>query len=442
MMRSGITVEIGLARRGLRTVLLGTVAALLVMAGCSQMFPRDSKKEAKERWGEVRARLKYQLALESFKTRQLDEAQKHLGESLAMNPSLGAGHVLKARILLERGETAAASAALDVALRSGTDNAETDYLSGLIAQRYDRFDDALAWYQRAAEREPMQAHYVAAVAETLVALGRPTEALRTVEARFTDFEQNATLRAMAGEIYLMLDRYGEAAAAYRDAVRIAPEDKRVRGQLGLALTFAGNYQEAEIILSELVQESAKAAPTEDTPSMDTSLLIALGRCRLARGAPEAAEDVLRQATRVDPESRAGWALLARAALSCRDLLTARTAAERAAELDSVGENYLLLGYICWTQRDYAAAVRAAERVLRERREDSMALYLLAQSQHAAGQMTAAESSCRRALQDNPQCQWAQRLLDAPAPPQTRALAVPAMPFANKPPPPERSRSRP
>src|SRR6476620_1564862 len=121
-------------------------AALLVCAGCAQMFPADSKREAKDRWSGVRAKLKYELAQESFAAGQLDEAQKNLDESLTLKPDSGDAYVLHAKILLEKGQTASASEALDEAQRHGTDSPETDYLSGVISQRYEKLDDALAWY--------------------------------------------------------------------------------------------------------------------------------------------------------------------------------------------------------------------------------------------------------------------------------------------------------
>ena len=59
----------------------------------------------------------------------------------------------------------------------GADNPEVDYLAGVITQRYGRLREALAAYRKAADRNPRDAHYLAAVAETLVALDSTQEAL-------------------------------------------------------------------------------------------------------------------------------------------------------------------------------------------------------------------------------------------------------------------------
>ncbi len=384
---------------------------LLVLASCSSViFPPDSKKEAKDRWSQMRGKLKYQLAVETFTGGQLDEAQKHLNESIGLDPTAAAPYVLRAKILLERGETGSASDALDEALRHGGDTAETDYLSGLIAQRYGRFGDALAWYEHASTREPMNAPYVVAVAETLVALDRAADALARVRSRLTDFEQNATLRALAGGIYMMLDRYEEAADAYRDAARIVPDDQRLQYQLGLALTLSENYQEGAAVLAAAVKAEDPAAPVE------ASALSALARCRLAMNQPEEAKAAMRRVVEADPNSPRNWALLARAALAANDLLSARQAATRAAQMaPGEADPAILLAYICCEQRDFPTAIGILQGVLRAAPDDSMALYLLAQSHTALGNAAAAQECARRALRADPQAEWAGHMLGRPDP---------------------------
>ena len=376
---------------------------LLACAGCSQLFPADAKKEAKERWAGVRARLKYELAQESFTAGQFEEAQKHLDESLTLKPDSGEAYVLQAKILLEKGQTASASEALDEAQRHGTDSAETDYLSGVISQRYEKLDDALAWYRRAAQREPMSAPYVVAVAETLVSMGRVSEALELVNSRMTDFEENATLRAVAGEIYMMLDRYEEAADAYRDASRIAPDDAQLKEQLGFALALSRKYEEGSAVL-------ASANLGADAQS---SMLVALGRCRLGLNEGDEAKEVLRRAVDTDPGNAGTWVLLARACATSKDLLTARRAAAQAVQIEPSNRIYrLLLGCICWEQQDRPATVAALEQV-QQGGDDALAMYMLADCYRSMGKQELSQALVRRALESDPQCAWARQWTDTP-----------------------------
>lgn len=359
-----------------RALLLLTLAGGIACASCSELQTeqKTARQQAKQQWNDVRGKIKYQIAAESFSRGQLDVAQQQLDEVLAIAPNLPEAGVLQARILLERGEVASARTALQSAIMNGANGPESDYLTGVIAQRYGQFDDALLAYRRAAERDPRNAHYVAAVAETLVALDAPAEALALIESRWTDFEHNATLRGTAGQIYLLLGQYEKAADAYRDAVRIAPEDKTFKAQLGLALSLAGRNTETIAVLEPLCAEGARSG---ETPGY---LLTALGRAYLETDRCDEAKSTLRTATQVSPESLSAWSWLARAALTCGDLGTAYEAALKAAELGKgAPEPLILLGYICIRQGNGPAAVRALEEALEKQPGDAMTLYLLSQA---------------------------------------------------------------
>lgn len=358
-----------------RNWMFAATLSLALLASCGKNLTPDSKREAQDRWNLVRARMKCQIAAESFASGQLDQADKHLREAIDLEPTLPEAQVLRARILLERGETASAADALAEASRHGADSPETDYLNGMIAQRYGDFGNALAWYERAAKREAKNAHYLASVAETLVALGRAADALALVRERWTDFEQNATLRALAGGIYMMLDRYEEAADAYRDAARIASDDPVLKYQLGIALTLSGNYREAEGVLSAAVNGSKDVPP---------SALVALGRCRLATRNADGAKTVLLKATEADPDNGRAWALLAQAALECNDHITARRTATRAVQAAPDCQEYkLLLAWACCCQHDYDSAATILEDILRTAPNDKLAAQMLARCREAA-----------------------------------------------------------
>ncbi len=389
-------------------------ALLVAAAGCEQ-FPTFSthdqaKREAQDRWSNVRGRLKYQLAHDQFTAGRVDQSEKQLREAISLDPDLPEAFILLTKIHLERGETLAASEALHQAVGAGGETAETEYLKGMIAQRYERFDEALACYRRAAEGDPKNAHYVATIAETLVALDRATEALALIRERSTDFEQNATIRSLAGGIYMMLGRYEEAADAYREAVQIAPEDRVLQSQLGLALALSDQYQEARRVLAPLV---------DDEPDAAGSILLALGRCELQLGEPERAKQVLQRAVNAEPINPRYWTWLARAALASNDFMTARRAAGQAKRLaPESAEHAMLLGFVCWRQEDYPAAAEALEQGNRLEPGEPMTLCLLGQTRASLGDHDAAKLCYTQALEADPKCEWARRLLDetAPSPP--------------------------
>ncbi len=386
------------------TWMVTLAAAGLGLVSCSELTLPNSKDEAQGRWNMMRSRLKYQLAAGSFDKGQLDEAQEFLSEAIGLNPEDADGYVLMTRILLERGETASATETLAEATRCGGETAETHYLNGLIAQRYARFTEALSRYQRASELEPTNAHYVATVAETLVALDRVADALALVEDRCIDFEQNATLRSVAGGIYAMLGRYKAAADAYRAAALIAPDDQTLQFQLGVSLALSGDYKEGRTVLSAVA-----ATAEEDIPG---SVLTALGRCHLGLGEYDQAKVVARRVVDADPDNVRAWSLLGQAALASGDLLTARRAATRAVQIEPASRDHaMLLAYVCWRQQDYVPAVTSLEGLLHDAPDDLIALYLLGRCHEATGNPRAAEDCYHRALRVNPRCQWARELLE-------------------------------
>ena len=352
------------------------LVSLLASASCSELGVdhKTAQRQAEQRWSNVRGKIKLQIATESFSHGELDQAQKQLDEALALDPTIPEAYVLHARILLERGEIGSAQEALNNAISRGANDAESDYLAGVIAQRYGRLSEALAAYRRAADRNPHDAHYVVAVAETLVELDSTQEALELIERRWTDFEHNATLRATAGQIYMLTGRYERAADVYREAVRISPDDQTLQCQFGVALAMAEKHAEAVSVLAPVAKKD------KDLPSY---ALVALGRAYLGSGQAAEAKTTLRRATQVSPNSLSAWSWLARAALAGNDLVTAREAAAKASECGGgAPEPLILLGYVCLRQGHHAAAIRALETALQKQPNDPLALYLLAEARRA------------------------------------------------------------
>jgi tetratricopeptide (TPR) repeat protein len=371
--------------------------------GCAQLIPPDSKQEAHDRWSEVRAELKYHLASDRFENGHLDEAYELVRESIGLNPNTQASYVLLTRILIERGEIALAAVTLSESLTYGSDTAETDYINGVIAERYRRFDDALKWYQQATTRDALNPHYVVAVAEMLVTLDRAPEALQLVKERWVDFEQSAALRALAGGIYMMLEEYEPAVDAYRQAHRIAPDDVTLAFQFGSVLMMAERYEEALTVLSDATKEAAL---------VPSSIWLKLGQCQLALDQSKEAKQSFQRVVAEDPNNVRGWDYLARASLASGELLMARRAATKAVQLNpGHRDTLMLLGYVCYRQRDYSNAVTSFENVIRDDDEEPIALCLLGRSHEGLGNVSQAEKCYQRALRANPNCEWARQLLD-------------------------------
>jgi len=389
----------------MQKVMIRMVLVLLLAhaGGCSSLLkPPDSKAEADLRWRKIRAQLKYQLALESYEKGRLDEAHHTLQEVVGLYPDDADAYVLLTRLRLEKGETAAASEALDQALRCGGDSPETDYLSGMIAQRYERFDVALDWYRSASERSPNDVQYVLAVAEMLVTLNRFDEALSLVKTREPDFDNSAALRSLVGEVHMIRGQYAEAAEAFRAAHRIDPEDTMATSDLATALVLAEQYAEARDVFLEIEKAQGDLARHQRT---------ALGRCCMKLGDAQTARTEYRKLVESDPQDVEAWKGLAEAALELHDLMTARQAAGKCYELaPGDGQHALLYGFVCYRQKDdseAAAALRVAVHLLKD---DPMAHCLLGRCLQRLGRTDEARNCYRQALAVQPDNPWARQLL--------------------------------
>ncbi len=401
------------APTGGRSAIAGAVLAVLLatqVCGCAVLFPKNPHKEAQGRWNEVRGRIKLQLAQDQFNAGRVRESEVQLKEAIGLDPTSAPAHILAAKLNLEKGELVAARESLDAAVRYGGVTPEISYLSGIIAQRYGDLDAALAYYREAAERAPQSAAYVVAQAETLTALGRLSEALDLIRARRTDFERNATLRALAGDIHTILGQYEAASDAYREAVLLAPDDPVFRLELGVALARARRDEEAIKVLAPVL------AQKRDAP---WSARLALGRAYLARDNPSEAREVFRNATRAFPGEAQPWSWLARAALASGDLITARQASEKATSLSPQdAAAWLTLGYVSQRQKDYPCARRALETSLRLEPGDPLAHCLLGQVLEAEGQKREAVLHYRQAIEADGDYEWARELLAAADGPST------------------------
>jgi len=130
------------------------------------------------------------------------------------------------------------------------------------------------------------------------------------------------------------------------------------------------------------------------------------------GQSEEAKSSFQRVVSEDPNNARGWGWLTRASLASGELLTARRAATQAVQLSAGSRDHLLLlGYVCYRQRDYGNAVTALESVVRGDSKEPMALCLLGHSHEGLGHVPQAKECYERALRIDPNCEWARQLLE-------------------------------
>jgi tetratricopeptide (TPR) repeat protein len=308
------------------------LAVLLV--GCSETTHEQSVAEANQRWNEVRARVKLQLAQRAFDGGNLDDAHEQCAEALGLDGQFADGYVLMARIQLEQGHLAEAAATLAYAEPLQTAGPELYYVTGVVDERRGDPAAACRYYEIAYNLQPDELDYLLAYAESLVAIDRIDDALALLTSRQFDFEQAPSLHALTGQVLTLAGRVDEAADSYLLAVQLAPNDALLREEAVLTLVAAGRVAEA-MLLIEPVLESTDG---QVAPAVIRTLAAAL----LDGGRSTDAVRLLRRATARDQGDATLWLLLAKAQICESDHEAADAALARARALAPDRPEVLLL----------------------------------------------------------------------------------------------------
>jgi predicted Zn-dependent protease len=293
--------------------------SLVLLVGCSSM-KNEQKIAAKKEWNSARANVLFSLAKDQYATGNFDKSRQTVDEALGMDPQNVNLRILSAKLNIEQGHLESADADLKLARASNPRNAETDYLSGVIYQRWQKPEAAYDYYKAASEKAPSELAYVLARAEMLVTMDKPTEALELLQAKVTFFEHSAAIRDAAGQLLVQQHKYKDAVDMLRQASVLATDDMAIREHLALAMFYAGQYREAADALTRLTKKESYDERAD--------LLAALGECQLQLALYRDARSTFETATRLDPSSAGMWLGHAKAAMQLNDLKRAEGSPEK------------------------------------------------------------------------------------------------------------------
>jgi len=385
-----------------------TAAALL--PGCASHV--DRKAEATNRWNQVRARMKYDLALEQYERGRADTAIETVNEAIAADPTSSQSHLLLAQCYLEQGKIVSARRAAEAAKAAAPESAAVEYTLGVIAEQAEQLDSALAHYRQARELDPRQVDYVVAQAECLAAMDRLAEAHDLVSKNMQAFDSDGTLEMLAAQIDLLKGERAEALRDYglaieRSGCRTGQADTMTGAcatlieEYGRLLSEMGHHTETVTLLHPYV------AARQDVPP---SVVAALCTSYLETARPEDAKRLLRDEVERHPEHARNWMLLARASMAVGDWMTARRSVDQLRQLaPRSAEAHLLRGFVCWKQDDPTAALEAVKRALELEPDDAYAHCLMGQVLEELGRGGDAAAHYERALRIDPQLAWAREL---------------------------------
>ena len=166
------------------------------------------------------------------------------GRSARLNAST---HIERGWNLISRGEAAAAEAELQKALKLVPDDTQAGSLMGWAQMMQEKYDDALMNFQKVLMREPANA--LARINVGYICLKKRIfgEAIEHLsKAIRLDNDRKATLYAhfYLGLVYLEREMYEDAQTFFRKTLQIGPNLVEAYFELGRALWFDGQKEEA------------------------------------------------------------------------------------------------------------------------------------------------------------------------------------------------------
>lgn len=342
---------------------LVVMAAGLAVGGCGMSgqggYTTEHVSAAKEKMNIMKSATEWEMAHQAFLAGELDKALKGVERSLAINNNVPKSHVLKGRILMERGELEGAIDEFNTAAALDPTVVDAPYYLGIAYERINRREESLAQYKKASELEPSNAQYAIAASEILIDLGRMDEAESFLTAQGGSFENNAGVRQTLGHIAMIRNDHSKAVALFNEARLLAPDDHAILEDLVRAQIAASQFGDAESNLSKLLQ-SPDAKGRRDLQHLRARCLVEVDRKLDAREALLALTQG--QDGTADVEA---WVQLGNLSYVLKDSVRARQCAARVIALAPERfDGYLLRGLQQRRDAKFNDALASIERAIR------------------------------------------------------------------------------
>lgn len=411
-------------------VLLGPAARMLAAiamagvfgaAGCAgqQSYTKTHVSSAKVKMDGLKAATEHQMALQAFHAGDLQKALKHCDYSISLNPSVVRSQLLRGRIMLEMGNLEDAASSFAKAQEFGPEDAEVYYYNGLLAERVNDPQTAVAAFIKACEYDTTNPQYAIAAAENMVDLKQLDQADSFLAERAIQFKHNPGIRQLRGHIQLMRGNTEAAAKLFAEARLLAPEDPSITEDLARTQIQLGEFGQAEANLQRLLKKPELAGRI-DLKLLRSQCLIQLGRVVDARSILIDITNSDEGATNIE-----AWTLLTKVSLDVDDIGRARQSAARLIALQPrEASGYVLRAMVQRKAGEFAAAQASLEKAITIQ-ADAPTLTLFGMILSDQGNHAAASRAYAKALQVDPTYEPAQRLSNASLTNQTTGTVTDA-----------------
>jgi len=392
----------------MRQTLVSTIALMiLVLTGCHNQHVTN-RQAARDRWTAARTEFSLKLAREQLEAGQLNKAAVTTQDIIKLNEKSVPAYLLLGRIYLEQDRPVQARQALLNCLELEPENAQAYYNLGIVHEKWQEFDKALAHYRQAWKYQPDSVPYFLAVVEVMISQGDLDTAGQLITQNIDNFPRDASIYVAAGAILIRQGKTDQAVEMFYHASLLNPNEASITESLAFALLEAGRASEALPLFEQLTKNDQQ---NQDVPRK--AYLLALGDCYLQLNRLHEAQRTFERLSTCDAANPVAWTRLAQVALARNNLDQARLHANQALALTPDNNDAsLVLGYIALKQQNHTAAQKILRRIITADPGNGLAYCLLGQSFDATGDQQQAAECYTHALTIDPKDNLAKRLMVA------------------------------
>ena len=384
-------------------ILCGAIALSGAGCGSNKSNSVAQKEAARKQWNGTRASVLANLARDQYENATFDKARASIDDAIRLYPENPHFHILSARIAIEEGRLESADKSLAEARRLDPRNAEADYYSGVVCQRWQKLDQAAEFYRAATEKQPQELAFLLAQAEMMVGLGRSEEALTLLQSKVVYFEHSPIIRDAVGQLLMQKAQYSQAVDMFRQASVLASDDMSIRERLAMAYMRAQRYNDAVEALTRVLKN--------EKYNQRGDLYLALGEAQAQLGRTREARSSFDSATQYSPTDPGAWLALGKAALDLNDVRRAEISLRRAISIDPANsEAYLLTGYVRLKQTKLDEALAAFRKASALDPADPVSVCMIGYVLEKQGKSGEALKYYARALKIKPGDELATRLM--------------------------------
>lgn len=355
--------------RAATIIALGGVSLLLGACGGQGNFTREGASLANERMSVMKSATEWEMGRQAFLAGDLEKALRKVDASLALNEGVTKSHVLKGRIMIEKGELGQALKSLHTAETLDPQDPDAQYYLGIVFERLNRPEEAVEHFMNAAELDDYNPGHAVAASEMLVDLDRVEEAKQYLLGMPMAGE-NAGIRQMLGHIALIQDDPKKAVEFFGQARLLAPDDAAIQENLIRAQMLVGQFAQAELNIAALRKSTANAE-RRDLKLLHAEALLAVNRPVESR--------TLYQELLNDPDmvsDVSAWIGLGNSAYLIGDQRTLRRASARVVALaPSSHEGYALWALCHRRDGNFTKALTAIDSAI-ERQPDNASFFAM------------------------------------------------------------------